>query len=220
MKDNLNPLMSAKISTWETPPDLFSDVDDIFGFELDVAAMDGNQKCADFISPEMDAFKTPWWLPGVHKANCWLNPPYSEGEKKCGKNCKKKKCVERGSHIDADVPGLSDWVARVVDEVEIGHAEVVVMLVPARTETEWFQGVWDKATAICFLRSRVKFVGAKDVAPFPSVLAVFGELTDAQREALRGYLEENVASTPPISNSAWRIVMCPRRCSSRCRSSP
>lgn len=50
-----------------------------------------------------------------------------------------------------------------------------VALVPARTETKWFQTCW-QAEALIFLRGRLKFVGAKSSAPFPSVLALFGRV--------------------------------------------
>lgn len=47
------------------------------------------------------------------------------------------------------------------------------MLLPARTDTKWFQHVWDFATELCFIRGRLKFDDGKDSAPFPSVLAFF-----------------------------------------------
>lgn len=49
------------------------------------------------------------------------------------------------------------------------------MLVPARTDTEWFhEYVYGKAE-VRFLRGRLKFGDAKMNAPFPSMVVVFKE---------------------------------------------
>lgn len=51
---------------------------------------------------------------------------------------------------------------------------VAVMLVPARTDTKWFHNVWGKPNVeIRFVKGRLKFSGAKDAAPFPSMIIVF-----------------------------------------------
>jgi hypothetical protein len=58
------------------------------------------------------------------------------------------------------------------------------MLLPARTETKWFQPLWN-AGALVFVRGRLKFVGGKGSAPFPSVIAVFNHrLSRKDRAAL------------------------------------
>ena len=59
--------------------------------------------------------------------------------------------------------------------VEKGYksrAEVVVMCLPARTDTRWFHDYCLKGEVI-FLRGRVKFGGATQNAPFPSMIVVF-----------------------------------------------
>ncbi len=49
----------------------------------------------------------------------------------------------------------------------------VVMLLPARTDTEWFhQYIYGKAE-IRFIPGRLKFVGAKYNAPFPNMVVIF-----------------------------------------------
>jgi hypothetical protein len=53
-------------------------------------------------------------------------------------------------------------------------AEVVVLL-PARTDTAAFhEHVFGRCDALCFWRSRLRFSGASDPAPFPSVFIYFG----------------------------------------------
>ena len=51
--------------------------------------------------------------------------------------------------------------------------KVVVCLVPARTDTEWWHRYALKANEIRFIRGRLKFQGAKYNAPFPSCIIIF-----------------------------------------------
>lgn len=55
------------------------------------------------------------------------------------------------------------------------RAELAVYLVPARTDVSWFHEYALKAREIRFIRGRLKFGDAKDVAPFASMLVIFGE---------------------------------------------
>ena len=48
----------------------------------------------------------------------------------------------------------------------------VVCLVPARTDTKWFHDYALKGE-VRFIKGRLKFGGAKNSAPFPSILVVF-----------------------------------------------
>lgn len=49
----------------------------------------------------------------------------------------------------------------------------VVDLLPARTDTKrFYQYVWGKAE-VRFIQGRLKFVGAKDPAPFPSMVVIW-----------------------------------------------
>ena len=56
------------------------------------------------------------------------------------------------------------------------HEEVpsVVMLLPSRTDTVWFQDLLHPyATEVWALKRRVKFAGHKHSAPFPSIVALY-----------------------------------------------
>ena len=52
--------------------------------------------------------------------------------------------------------------------------ELLVFLIPARTDTAWFHDYCKKGE-IRFLRGRLKFGGSKNSAPFPSMVVVFKE---------------------------------------------
>ena len=78
--------------------------------------------------------------------HCWLNPPYGKM--------------------------ISLWIAKAVEEAKLGA--LVCCLLPARTDTRWWQGlVVPHADMIKFLPGRVKFKGAASSAPFPSAIVVF-----------------------------------------------
>lgn len=76
---------------------------------------------------------------------CWCNPPYG--------------------------PAVGEWMAKAYRASLRGAT--VVCLVYARTDTQWFhRWVYGKAE-IRFLEGRVRFIGAPNVAPAPSLLAIF-----------------------------------------------
>ena len=63
-------MMTSNSSTWATPPDLFADLDQEFGFTLDVCALPENAKCEKYFTPEQDGLQQDW------TGTCWMNPPY------------------------------------------------------------------------------------------------------------------------------------------------
>ena len=67
---------------------------------------------------------------------------------------------------------IGAWVRKCAAEAERG-AQVIALL-PARTDAKWFAGVWT-AKKVCFWRGRLKFLGAPSSAPFPSVVAYWGD---------------------------------------------
>jgi phage N-6-adenine-methyltransferase len=58
---------------------------------------------------------------------------------------------------------------------ESGGGAQIVALLPARTDTMWWQRDVVCADAICFWRGRLTFKGAPAPAPFPSAIAYWGE---------------------------------------------
>lgn len=73
---------------------------------------------------------------------------------------------------------ISDWVRKGYEESQ-KPGTVVVMLIPARTDTSYFHDyiLHGKADEIRFLRGRLKFTDedgkTKDAAPFPSVVIIW-----------------------------------------------
>ena len=53
-------LFSSASDEWETPQDLFDDMDAEFHFTLDAAASDENHKCEKYYTIADDALNKPW----------------------------------------------------------------------------------------------------------------------------------------------------------------
>lgn len=67
---------------------------------------------------------------------------------------------------------IIDWLAKC--HYEAAHGVELIALVPARTDTRWFQNYGFTAQRICFWRGRIRFVGGASCAPFPSALLYWG----------------------------------------------
>lgn len=67
---------------------------------------------------------------------------------------------------------IKDWVAKCYHE---GHKEetLVVLLIPARTDTTYFHDYIEHRAEIRFVRGRLKFGNSKTGAPFPSMVVIF-----------------------------------------------
>lgn len=68
---------------------------------------------------------------------------------------------------------IGKWVAKAAKTAKNGG--VVVMLLPARTDTKWFHEYIYGKCEIRFIKGRLKFGGCKNAAPFPSMVCVFRE---------------------------------------------
>ena len=67
---------------------------------------------------------------------------------------------------------ILEWCRKADEEAQNGN--LTVMLIPARTDAGWFHE-YCKKYRIEFIRGRIKFVGAKYNAPFPSMFVFFGK---------------------------------------------
>ena len=92
-----NILFSSKSEMWETPQELFDNLNAEFHFTVDVCATKDNAKCEKFFTPEMDGLKQEWT--GV----CWCNPPYGRGIGKW-----MKKAAEVQATVVCLVPARTD----------------------------------------------------------------------------------------------------------------
>lgn len=86
----------------------------------------------------------------------WCNPPYGKGV-------------------------TPKWTEKAYKENLRGGA-TIVMLLPARTDTKWFHDHCYGKAEIRFIKGRLKFEGATQPAPFPSMVVIWGKrLIDEDR---------------------------------------
>ena len=77
---------------------------------------------------------------------CFVNPPYSN---------------------------IRGFLEKAMIEIKADNCELAVFLVPSRTDTRWFHDLVYHKAELRFIKGRLKFGGAKNSAPFPSMLAIF-----------------------------------------------
>lgn len=65
-------LQQPKSHEWETPIELFRELDAEFGFGIDAAASASNAKCEVYFCEKQDGLKGEWNWGG----SVWCNPPY------------------------------------------------------------------------------------------------------------------------------------------------
>lgn len=103
--------------------------------------------CADAINAKCDYYygEDCDGLTQSWIGSCWMNPPYGRQ--------------------------IGKWVKKAYESARDNNATVVCLL-PARTDTKWFQDYCLDAEHF-FVRGRLKFGDAVNSAPFPSVVVVF-----------------------------------------------
>jgi site-specific DNA-methyltransferase (adenine-specific) len=80
----------------------------------------------------------------------------------------------RGYRVFCNPPysDIGKWVEKAFRE---GHKDntIVVMLIPARTDTKYFHDYILHRSEIRFVKGRLKFGEGKNSAPFPSMVVIF-----------------------------------------------
>lgn len=136
-------MMSSKTSEWATPQELYDSLNAEFHFNLDPCATKENAKCAGFYTKEKDGLKQNWGGQRV-----FMNPPYGRE--------------------------IGKWVQKAFVEIKgLKPPQIIVALLPARTDTKWFHDYIYNKAEIRFLRGRLKFNDGKNPAPFPSMIVIF-----------------------------------------------
>lgn len=128
---------------WPTPNTLFTPLDDEFHFTLDAAASSENTKVKAYFTEKEDGLIQPW---GKHIV--WLNPPYGSNRY-----------------------SIKNWIKKAYDASCLGATAVV--LIPARTNTNWFHDYCLKFGEVRFIRGRPKFGGATHGLPQPLCIVIF-----------------------------------------------
>ena len=144
-------VFSRQSGKWKTPLELFSKLDYEFHFNFD--------PCNPPISNEFIKIKnslTHFW-PG----NRYVD---ENGETVYRGPCR--------AFLNPDYAKIDRWLAKAWLEIMQGRCELAVILVPSRTDTEWFHLAMARGATFRFLRRRLQFSGHNNNAPFPSVVII------------------------------------------------
>lgn len=140
-------LFSSDSTEWETPQELFDQLNKEFKFTLDVCATSDNKKAPIYFDKDTNGLDRSW------EGSCWMNPPY-------GRDiglwiAKAAEEALKGATVVCLLPARTD--TRYFHEY-IWDAE--------KHQTK-------PGVELRLLKGRLKFVGAPSSAPFPSMVVVF-----------------------------------------------
>lgn len=75
--------------------------------------------------------------------------------------------------INPPYSNIRGFLEKGISELVVGNTETLVYLIPSRTDTRWFHDLCYGKAELRFIKGRLKFGGAKNSAPFPSMLVIF-----------------------------------------------
>lgn len=142
-------MRSSLDETWTTPRDFYNKLNYEFNFGLDAAALSSstlvpeNWYGPDHPDPKRRDALVRNWVVDSNGKTIWLNPPYGRV--------------------------IGTWMNKANAEALRGG--VIVCLVPARTDTNWWHNCCIQHE-VRFIKGRLKFGNSKNSAPFPSALVI------------------------------------------------
>lgn len=143
---NTELMFSSQTKNWSTPQYLFDELNKEFEFTLDACADTSNYKVRKYFNEKSDGLSQSW----MHNRT-WCNPPYGRE--------------------------MGEWIKKAYETMLLtsNANDIIVMLLPARTDTRWFhEYIYTNPNCeIRFIKGRLKFSGHKHSAPFPSMIVIF-----------------------------------------------
>ena len=161
-KDHKPPVHVAQNSgenEWYTPPQFIESARLVMGsIDLDPASSEAANRT---VKATRFFTKDEDGLKQKWEGNVWMNPPYAQ-------------------------PLVARFAEKLVAELDAGSITQAIVLVNNATETQWFQTIHRRATAVCFNKARIKFLdpNGKPGAPLQGqVVLYFGT-------SIQGFLDE------------------------------
>jgi phage N-6-adenine-methyltransferase len=140
-------LFESKSTDWLTPNEIIDLVVEMLGsIDLDPCASE-----SDIFNIPAKMYYTEWsnGLDKKWEGKVYVNPPY-------GKD-------------------ISKWIYKAIHEYNDGNASEIILLIPARTDTRWFQDLFKSGNFVwCAWKGRLKFSNSVNSATFPSAIVYMG----------------------------------------------
>lgn len=166
----MNPKLNSSVKMdWQTPDSFLALVRQVDPISLDPCTTAENPTgaatwCTGLLmrmtNPQSvidDGLSIPWGAAGGGGL-VYVNPPYGRE--------------------------LPKWVEKCREEAIEGCE--IILLVPARTDTKWWQSAYRSADMTLLWRGRIRFKGAESPAPFPSAVFYFGPRAELFRDVFDG----------------------------------
>lgn len=137
VKDVVSPIKTAHVSNnsgnneWYTPPEFIASARLVMNsIDLDPASSEiaNRTVMARYYYSELDNGLEKEW-----RGNVWLNPPYAQ-------------------------PLISRFSEKLCQSIDDSEIQEAIVLVNNATETTWFQNMLRRATAVCFVDKRIRFL--------------------------------------------------------------
>lgn len=146
---------------WYTPEDHIERARRVLGgFDVDPAS---NAEAQEKVRAGMFFDAETNGLAQEWNGRVWLNPPYAQ-------------------------PLISQFMAKLVEEIDAGRCTSAITLTHNYTDTRWFQDTASKANAICFTRGRIRFYSPSGEIAAPTqgqAFMYFGDDADGFCETFR-----------------------------------
>jgi transcriptional regulator with XRE-family HTH domain len=143
---------SSTSENWDTPKELLEPLYSVFGgFDLDPCSPTSDGRMT-FVKASAYFTEADDGLSLPWFGVVYMNPPYGRS--------------------------IHNWTAKAKAEVEQGNADVVLGVIPARPDTRYWHRDIAGSASVLFLKGRLKFGNAEQVAPFPSCLVLWGSTED------------------------------------------
>ena len=177
-----NELMfSSANQAWATRWEDFDKWNKRFNFTLDVCAGFGDQKCDDYITPEMNGLDLKWCAPmnveSFDQDTFWCNPPYG---------AEQKKWVNHGFNQKASgvflLPSRTDTILfhdTIVKGQKSGYCDIE--FIKGRItfgSDDYWEWLWDQEVLNGKPNSLYQKYGKMNPAPFASMLVKCGDCKD------------------------------------------
>ena len=144
MSTNLDPLFSSGKNDWETPQDLFYELDEEFHFTLDPCCTPETAKCKKYYTEKENGLIQDW-----DGERVFCNPPYSSGMQ-------------------------DQWVRKCYEHGAKGYLAVMLIPARTDTKRFHDYILNHENIEIRYIRGRLKFGESINSAPFPSMIVIFG----------------------------------------------
>ena len=128
----------SKSNEWETPQDLFDELNEKYKFVFDPCATHKNTKCDNYCTKKQDGLKEDWHL-WKDEGSVFMNPPYG------------RKIIDAAVDVF-----ITNWLGESITQG--------IVLVNNATETRWFQSLLRESSSICFPNRRIAFENDERVA--------------------------------------------------------